>query len=192
MNELKPLKYRHKLIEILLKNNHIFLILEHLYSIEPQAYIAAGIIRNTVWAYLHDVQYGLNQSEVDIIFYDLQDDGTRSKFIEKHMVKAFPNIQWDITNQALVHQWYRTENGAYIAPLLSIDHALSLWPETATAIAVRLDENHQIEWIAPFGLNDLFELKLRWNQALVSHAVFKQRMQKKKFLEKWPKLELIE
>lgn len=108
------------------------------------------------------------------------------------MIEAFPNIHWDITNQALVHEWYRTDNGASIAPLLSIEHALSLWPETATAIAIRLNKQNQIECIAPFGLRDLFELKLRWNSALVSHAVFKQRIHQKKFLEKWSKLELIE
>ena len=104
----------------------------------------------------------------------------------------YPNQIWDITNQAHVHHWYKTENGDSISPLHSIDEALSYWPETATAIAVRMDEQHQIEVIAPLGLNDLFELKLRWNGRLVSRGVFEQRLVSKQFLKRWPKLKLVE
>ena len=68
---------------------------------------------------------------------------------------------------------------------------MSLWPETATAVAVRLLENNELEIIAPLGLDDLFELKLRWNTALVSHHVFMQRMEEKQFLRRWNKLRLL-
>ncbi len=34
--------------------------------------------------------------------------------------------------------------------------------ETVTALALRLKDD-ELELIAPFGLADLFELKLRWN-----------------------------
>ena len=64
--------------------------------------------------------------------------------------------------------------------------------ETATAIAVRLLENDDIEIIAPFGLNDLFELKLRWNKRLVSYPVFLARIQAKQFLIRWEKLLVVD
>ena len=54
-----------------------------------------------------------------------------------------------------------------------------------------MDEQHQIEVIAPLGLNDLFELKLRWNGRLVSRGVFEQRVKTKRFLERWPQLEIV-
>ncbi|MDY6490432.1 nucleotidyltransferase family protein, partial [Acinetobacter faecalis] len=50
----------------------------------------------------------------------------------------------------------------------------------------------EIEYIAPFGLSDLFELKLRWNKNLVSHDVFLYRLKTKDFLGKWSKLKLID
>lgn len=73
-----------------------------------------------------------------------------------------------------------------------MSEALSYWPETATAIAVRIDEKHQIEVIAPLDLSDLFELKLRWNDRLVSRGVFEQRVKTKRFLERWSQLEIVD
>ncbi|WP_373683091.1 nucleotidyltransferase family protein [Acinetobacter sp. YH1901130] len=49
----------------------------------------------------------------------------------------------------------------------------------------------QIQLIAPLGLDDLFELNVRWNPRLVSQATFLQRVQQKKFLQRWPKLKLL-
>ena len=184
-------KYAENLKNILLKNPNIMNILKALNALEPQAYIAAGIIRNTVWAYLHDQPYSLENTEVDVILYDVFDD-SHADNLKTEMSKIFPNMQWDITNQALVHTWYKTDTGENIAPLTSIEHALSLWPETATSVAVCLKTMNEIEYIAPFGLSDLFELKLRWNKNLVSHDVFLNRLKTKNFLGKWSKLKLID
>lgn len=191
MNQIE-LKYANDLKEILYKNQTIMQILKTLKRLEPHAYIAAGIIRNTVWAHLHDQVYLLENTEVDVIFYDEKNYLNDAEKLQQEMTKIFPNMQWDITNQALVHTWYKTDTGESIAPLTSIEHALSLWPETATSVAVRLNDLNEIVYVAPFGLADLFELKLRWNKTLVSHQVFLDRLKAKNFLGKWSKLELID
>lgn len=183
--------YTQDLKDILLNNSNIMQILKVLKILEPNAYLAAGIIRNTVWAYLHGQSYSLENTEVDVIFYDPLDACYIEK-LQKEIVEIFPNMQWDITNQALVHTWYKTDIGENIAQLTSIEHALSLWPETATSVAVRLNDLNEIEYVAPFGLSDLFELNLRWNKKLVSHDVFLNRLKTKNFLGKWSKLKLID
>ena len=183
--------YSSKLKDLFIKNEKIIEILKILKTYAPQAYLAAGVIRNTVWAHLHGQSFSLDQTEIDVIFYDPQDNGHKALELQKKMINLFPNIEWDITNQAKVHVWYQTDTGTFIPPLRSIEHALSLWSETATAIAVHLNDQDEIEYIAPFGLADLFELKLCWNQRLVSRDVFLARLNKKKFLEKWPKLQII-
>ncbi|QIO10262.1 nucleotidyltransferase family protein [Acinetobacter lanii] len=183
--------YRQQLEALILKNRMIMSILKALHSVEPNAYIAAGIIRNTVWAHLHDVEYDLNGTEVDVIFYDPDEANVRAHQVSLEMTRLYPNMQWDITNQATVHHWYIKDNGESIAPLKSIEHALSLWPETATAVAVRLNVGDQLDIVAPFGLTDLFELKLRWNPALVSYAGFIKRRDEKLFLQRWPKLQMM-
>lgn len=184
-------RYSSELEDLLLRNEKILLILKTLKIFAPQAYLAAGVIRNTVWAHLHGQSYSLDQTEIDVVFYDALDTDIDVQQLQEKMKMEFPNIEWDITNQARVHLWYQTDNGSSIPQLSSIEHALSLWPETATAIAVRLNNQHEIEYISPFGLDDLFELKLRWNNRLVSRGVFMKRIQSKQFLQRWPLLVLM-
>ncbi len=48
-------------------------ILQTLYDVDPTAYIAAGVIRNGIWSFLHGQDYLLDGAEVDVIFYLEQD-----------------------------------------------------------------------------------------------------------------------
>lgn len=185
-------KYQNLLKKNLFKHRDLYARLLFLRQVKPEAFYSAGVIRNLIWSIAHDQHYALSQTEIDVIFYDVEDEsGFEQQHLAEILKQQFPENDWDVVNQAWVHQWYTTENGASIPPLQSIQHALSLWPETATAVAVRLLENNALEIIAPFGLDDLFELKLRWNAALVSHDVFMQRMEEKQFLQKWNKLSLL-
>jgi uncharacterized protein len=190
---VKMNEYSEDLKKIIYQNKLLMDILKKIHEIEPTAYLCAGVIRNTIWAYLHDQTFALKQTEIDVIFYDAEDvNAVHEKRIEQQLIALYPEIEWDITNQAFVHEWYKPDDGSVMSQLKSIDEALSLWPETATAIAVRLNAEQEIEYIAPFGLIDLFELKLRWNKALVSHEGFMKRLEQKQFLKKWSKLKLIQ
>lgn len=184
--------FEQKLKNLILENAFLTQLLTDLHTFEASAYLSAGVIRNWIWSHLHAQNYDFKQTEVDVIFYDTEEiNQQRSLRLHSLLEMKYPDQIWDITNQAHVHHWYKTENGDSISPLLSVSEALSHWPETATAVAVRMDEQHQIKVIAPFGLNDLFELKLRWNGRLVSRGVFEQRIQNKRFLERWKQLEII-
>lgn len=188
----KSAVFKQNLIKMILQNKFLAQLLLDLNRIEPLAYLSAGVIRNWVWSYLHGQKYDFNQTEIDVIFFDLDDfDQQRAMAMACLLKQNYPLQIWDITNQAFVHQWYETESGESIAALRSIEDALSYWPETATSIAVRIDQEQNIEVIAPFGLTDLFELKLRWNKRLVSRGVFQHRVKSKQFLERWPKLQLV-
>lgn len=76
------------------------------------------------------------------------------------------------------------------APYLSTENALSYWPETATAVAVRLTDAGLLEVIAPFGLDDLFELRLRPGPGFEGEKieVFRERVVRKRWLERYPLL----
>ncbi|WP_300733650.1 nucleotidyltransferase family protein [Pseudomonas sp.] len=185
------------LIDLLQQSPALMQRLTVLSELNPNAYLAAGVIRNLVWSSLHAQQYQMAGTEIDVIFYDAEDvqDAAQVR-LSQQLSQHFPENTWDVVNQALVHQWYRTDQGERIAPLSSIEHALSLWPETATAIAVRLLKSEtlgddQLEIIAPFGLTDLLALKVRWNPALVSHRTFMARVESKGFLQRWPQLTLV-
>ena len=69
------------------------------------------------------------------------------------------------------------------------NEAISFWPETATAIAVRLNFKNKIEYIAPYGLEDLINL-LVIPTPKFDLNIYKSRIEKKKWKEKWNKLKI--
>ena len=191
-NQEKSYIFEQQIKKLIIQNAFLSQLLHDLKMFEPLGYLSAGVIRNWIWSHLHGQNYDFHQTEIDVVFYDAEEINQQRTLRLKSLLEAkYPDQIWDITNQAHVHHWYKTENGDSISPLHSIDEALSYWPETATAIAVRMDEQHQIEVIVPFGLNDLFELKLCWNGRLVSRGVFAQRVKTKRFLERWSQLEIV-
>ncbi|KAF1018212.1 MAG: hypothetical protein GAK29_04328 [Acinetobacter bereziniae] len=185
--------YNTQLEQMIYSSAQLMLRLEHLRQLHIHAYLSAGVIRNLVWANLHDQAYCLDETEIDVVFYDLKDQlGCEEQRLSQELKQKFPRNDWDVVNQAYVHVWYKKEDGNAIDQYSSLFDALSGWVETSTAIAVRLQQSGQLEWIAPFGLNDLFELKLRWNARLVSYATFVQRIESKRFLQRWDKLVIVD
>ena len=185
--------FRKVLTEIIFREQSLRQRLMYLREISPNAYLSAGVVRNLVWSVLHEQNYDVIHSEIDVIFFDLRENDQHiSHEITRKLSQKFPENTWDVVNQVYVHTWYKLENGQPILPYSSLYDALATWPETATAIAVRLLDNNELEIIAPFGLRDLFELKLRWNDRLVSHDVFMQRVRSKRFLQRWSQLQLID
>lgn len=185
--------FRKVLTEIIFREQALQQRLMYLREIAPNAYFSAGVLRNLVWSILHEQSDDVAHSEIDVIFFDPRENSPYiSHEIERKLIQKFPENTWDVVNQAYVHTWYTLENGQPILPYSSLYDALATWPETATAIAVRLLDNDELEIITPFGLKDLFELKLRWNDRLVSHDVFMQRVRSKRFLQRWAQLQLID
>ncbi len=179
-------------IDFVMKSPCLLKILFIISQLHPKVYLSADAVRNTVWSYLHGKTYDLNTSDMDVIYYNANEyDDSYQKELQSDLKSKFPNQDWDVVNQALVHTWYRKDNGEKIQPLTSIEEALSLWSETATAVAIRFDSFGNLEIIAPFGLSDLFELNLRWNSALVSYQTFKNRVESKNWLQQWPKLKIV-
>lgn len=187
------MNYAKQLGRMIYSSPQLMMRLQYLREIHAEAYLSAGVIRNMVWSNLHDQVYCLDKTEIDVVFYDVKDySGSQQQHLSQQLKQKFPDNDWDVVNQAYVHLWYKTDDGNVISQYASLFDALSVWVETSTAIAVRLKEHDQLELIAPFGLNDLFELKLRWNARLVSYATFLQRIQSKRFLQRWHKLVIVD
>ncbi len=79
------------------------------------------------------------------------------------------------------------------APYACCGDALRYWPETATAVAVRLDAGDRIEILAPLGLDDLFAGIVRPTPRFqgAKHALFQARLHEKQWLAQWPFLRLL-
>ncbi len=64
-----------------------------------------------------------------------------------------------------------------------------IWPETATSIAIRLNFKNKVEYIAPYGLDDLFNL-LVIPTPKFDLTIYNSRVEKKRWKETWNKLEI--
>ena len=66
------------------------------------------------------------------------------------------------------------------------------WPETATAVAVRLLADDRLQVVAPCGLDDLFGMVCRRNPRRVSVDQYHRRLREKRAAERWPRVVIVD
>ena len=69
----------------------------------------------------------------------------------------------EVRNQARVHLWFETKFGEYYTPLSCTAEALERFASPMFAVGIRLEPDDRLHIEAPFGLADLFGLRLRPN-----------------------------
>lgn len=151
-------------------------------------WIGAGFARDAVWDHLHGYGQKPVSGDVDVVWFNAEcGNPAHDSSLEETLNQQSPAFNWSVKNQARMHQ----RNGD--APYGSTENALRYWPETATAVAVRVGVTDRIEIIAPYGLDDLFELRLRPTPPFEREKlhVFKQRVSAKRWMERYPLLQLI-
>ncbi|MEK7094084.1 MAG: nucleotidyltransferase family protein [Patescibacteria group bacterium] len=153
----------------------------------PDWLIGAGFLRNKVWSHLHGYdRAGVDTNDIDLVYYDPK--GNREEDDEKlsRELQEKTGINWEVVNEFYAHKWNN------IDPYISSEDALSRWPETATGVGVRLEKG-QLRLIAPHGISDLVNLIIRSSPKLVNaKQLVRERVEKKKWLTKWPKLRFVE
>lgn len=158
----------------------------------PDWVIGAGAIRDLVFEHLHG-RPAPPPRDIDYAFFDPTDLSVeREATIESELRLRCPELPFEARNQARVHLWYEQHFGSPIEPYRSIEHAVSTWPESATAVAARLLSDDGIELIAPLGLEDLFDGVLRRNPAQVTPEIFRERLARRPDLPtQWPLVRVI-
>ena len=69
----------------------------------------------------------------------------------------------EVRNQARVHLWFEAKFGEAYGPLSSTAEALERFASATFAVGVRLESDDRLHIEAPFGLADVFALRLRPN-----------------------------
>lgn len=152
----------------------------------PECYLAAGYVRNRIWDKLHGYDESSNLNDIDVVYYNrdnLNED--RDREIEEKLYSLTGNDIWSVKNQARMHIRNKEE------PYNSISDSLRRWPETATAIGIKLNDKQEIEICSPHGLNDLFELLIRRSWYFKDRNYYYLRIQKKQWQEHWPLLKIV-
>ncbi|NAP01518.1 hypothetical protein FRY77_36880, partial [Halomonas sp. MG34] len=80
----------------------------------------------------------------------------------------------------------------HFTPYTSSEDAISKFPETATALGVRLNHEDQIILTAPCGIKDVVDLKVKptpyFAKSSDRMAIYKERIKKKNWQSIWHKI----
>lgn len=182
------MKYLARLLQFIESNPHMIEDLQLVRSLNlPDACISAGYVRNQLWDHLHGYTEFTPLRDVDVIYFDpTHTDESVEKEYEVLLISQSNKYKWSVKNQARMHEIKNDQ------PYTSVEDAMKRWPETATAIAIRLNANDEIEVIAPHGLDDLFSMTIRISPYFHDHAYFLKRVTDKRWLTIWPQAQIVQ
>lgn len=158
----------------------------------PQPWcIGAGALRNLVWDALHGHATPSALADVDLAHFnphDLRPEADQQ--LQARLQQQCPQLPWEVTNQAAVHLWFEAHFGHAVAPLPSLHDAVATWPEYTTAVAVTMDGHGRLALLAPHGVDDLLQMRVRHNPLRASRATYLQRTAQKRYTERWPRVQV--
>jgi hypothetical protein len=135
----------------------------------PDWMVFSGAVYQPVWNHLtgRALEHGLN--DYDLAYFDGSDlSWDAEDAVIRRAAGAFdPPLreQVEVRNQARVHLWFEDHFGEPYEPLRYSAEALTRFVAPAFAVGVRLRADDGFEVFAPFGLEDLFAMRLAHNPA---------------------------
>ncbi|MFC3071469.1 nucleotidyltransferase family protein [Phenylobacterium soli] len=112
-----------------------------------------------------DLDYGIK--DYDLGYFDASDTSYEAEdVVIRKVAAAFePPLREmvEVRNQARVHLWFEGKFGEPYAPLTCTAEALGRFVSPLFAVGVRLETDGRLTIAAPFGLDDIFALRLRPN-----------------------------
>ncbi len=132
----------------------------------PDWMIFSGAVYQRVLNHLtgRAADYGIK--DYDLAYFDPDTTYEAEDAVIKRVAAAFePPLREmvEVRNQARVHLWFEAKFGEAYAPLTCSADALRRFTTVAFSVGVRLEADGKLTIVAPFGLHDLFALRLRKN-----------------------------
>jgi hypothetical protein len=132
----------------------------------PDWRLVSGCVYQTAWNAItgRAPDYGLK--DYDAVYFDPDTSYEAEDVFIKRAAAAFEpplDAMVEVRNQARVHLWFEQKFGEPYAPLTRTDEALERFVCPAFAVGVRLEADGSVTVAAPFGLDDLFAMRLRPN-----------------------------
>jgi hypothetical protein len=140
----------------------------------PDWLVVSGAVYQRVLNHLtgRDPDYGIK--DYDLAYFDASDVSYEAEdVVIRRVAAAFePPLreQVEVRNQARVHLWFEAKFGEAYTPLSSSAEALGRFVSPLFAVGVRLNADDRLALVAPFGLDDLFAMRLRPNPRRVTNG----------------------
>lgn len=182
-----------RLEAILRRSAPLMQVLNTLREIDPPDWLVfSGAIYQRVFNDLtgRPLDYGIR--DYDVAYFDASDISYEAEdVVIQRVARAFePPLREmvEVRNQARVHVWFEAHFSEPYAPLGSSVEALTRFVSPVFAVSARLEADGAMTIHAPFGLDDLFAMRMRYNpnrrspnfEAIAARAK-----------SRWPELEII-
>jgi len=152
-------------------------------------WICAGFVRSKIWDTLHGFKERTSIPDIDVIYFDDTNiDESEEKKLEEQLRNIVPNVPWSVKNEARMH----IDNS--IPPYSSSVDAISKFPETATALGMKLDDEDNLILTAPCGISDVINFELKptpyFTETKVRAIIYENRIIKKNWKAIWIKIKV--
>jgi hypothetical protein len=184
------LRKEEDVIRIIQEDDRMMEILRAAKSLNlPDWWICAGFVRSKIWDTLHGFSESTKTPDIDVIFFDNENiDESIEKNLEEKLKSLITNIPWSVKNEARMH----VVNN--IPPYSSSVDAISKFPETATALGVKLDEQESVILTAPCGIDDVINLESKptpfFTETKERARIYEDRIIKKNWKSIWHKIKV--
>eukprot|EP00903_Cladosiphon_okamuranus_P000970 g968.t1 len=179
-----------RLKQILTTVPHVVAILETVRSLDlPDAWLVSGGVYQTVWNVLTNRPLMHGIKDFDIIYFDGQDLSYEAEdSVIQRVNAALPELAelLEVRNQARVHLWYEQRFGRPYRPLDCAMDSLTTYAARTHAVAARMDEAGELVLHAPFGLANLFAMRLVPNYVQPNETTYVEKAERMK--AHWPEL----
>ena len=133
----------------------------------PDWMVFSGAVYQPVWNQLTGRAPDHGLSDYDLGYFDASDISyeAEDKVIRRVAAAFQPPLRdlVEVRNQARVHLWFEDRFGEPYKALTSTAEALERFVAPAFAVGVRMEADSRLTIVAPFGLEDLFAMRIRPN-----------------------------
>lgn len=157
----------------------------------PDGWLSGSVIAQTAWNAIYALPADHGLADIDLVYFDDADLSEASEKTHADRVRAlFPKtaLRIDVKNEARVHLWYQAKFGYPIEPYRSVRHAISTFPTTAGAVAIRPGPVG-LDIFAPFGLTDLLGCAVRANKRQITREIYEAKVGRWRAC--WPALTIL-
>lgn len=186
------IKTEEDIVKVVKQDKWMMTILTAARSLDlPDWWVCAGFVRAKVWDTLHGFSNRTHLQDVDVVYYNKSDLSEETeKELESKLKSLLPKVPWSVKNEARMHLIND------LSPYISSVDAISKFPETATALGLKLDDKNNIILTAPWGIEDLLALKIKPTPLFAEDSklfgVYLERIEKKNWKLLWPGIEEIQ
>lgn len=141
----------------------------------PDWLVFSGAIYQPVWNHLTGRPPDYGVKDYDLGYFDAANTSYEAEDrIIRRVAAAFePPLREmvEVRNQARVHLWFEDHFGEPYAPLTNTAEALTRFAAPTFAVGARLEQDDSLTIVAPFGLEDLFAMRIAPNPLRVAKGL---------------------